>query len=95
MSTAKQMYYKITQVRSVIGMPEKKRQILTALGLRKRNYIKYQKVDHRIANQLAMVKELVKVELTDKCQTRQEINQDRKFKPGFELVKGGAFSKYE
>ncbi|RLV94194.1 hypothetical protein JA1_001998 [Spathaspora sp. JA1] len=76
-------------------MPEKKRQILTAIGLRKRNYVKYQKVDHRIANQLIQVKELIKVELTDKFQTRHEINQARKFKPGFDLVKGGAFVKYD
>lgn len=95
MSTVpKQLYYRITQIRSSIGMPPKTRNTLTSLGLKRRFQVTYVKVDQSSAHQLALVKELVKVELSEEKKTRQEINQERKYKPGFELIKDGMKKTY-
>lgn len=95
MSTVpKQLYYRITQLRSSIGMPPKTRNTLLSLGLKKRYQVTYVKVDQSSAHQLAMVKELVKVELSEDKKTRQEINQERKYKTGFELIKDGMKKSY-
>lgn len=89
------MYYKITQVRSTIGLPPIVRKNMEALGLKKRNHIKYQKVSPSTAHRLVKVKEIVKVELVDEPKTPQQLAAERKFDPGFEILKGQAVRSYE
>ena len=91
---SKQLFYRIKQVRSTIGLPPKYKAVLQSLGLTRRNQITYVNVAPTSANQLAAVKELVSVELSDIKKTRQEINQERKFKPGYELIKNGMKKSY-
>lgn len=92
-ASAKQLFYKITQVRSTIGMPPRTRKNIEALGLKRRNHIIYQKVSAATAHRLRLVKELVKIDLVDTPKTPQEVNQERKFKPGFELIKSNSTKK--
>ncbi|KAI5960453.1 MRPL33 [Candida pseudojiufengensis] len=94
-SSSKQLYYKVTQIRSSIGMPPKTRNTLAALGLRRRNQIKYIKCDVSSAHSLSKVKELIKVELSDQFKTNREINMERKWPNGFELIKDGTRKVYE
>lgn len=88
-------FYKITQLRSTIGMPPIVRKNMEALGLRKRYQIKYQKVSPSTAHRLIKVKELVKVELVDEPKTPQQLAQERKFPKGFEINVGKAVKSYE
>ncbi|KAI5953493.1 MRPL33 [Candida jiufengensis] len=92
---SKQLYYKVTQIRSSIGMPPKTRNTLEALGLRRRNQTKYIKCDVASAHSLSKVKELVTVEVTDYYKNNREINLERKWPSGFELVKDGTRKVYE
>lgn len=94
-NTAKGMFYKITQLRSTIGLPPIVRKNIQALGLRKRNHIIYQKVSPSTAHRLVKVKEIVKVELVDEPKTPQQLAAERKFDPGFEIHKGNAFKSYD
>ncbi|WEJ94493.1 39S ribosomal protein L33, mitochondrial [Yamadazyma tenuis] len=89
------MFYKITQLRSTIGMPPVVRKNMEALGLTKRYQIKYQKVSPSTAHRLIKVKELVKVELVDEAKTPAQVAQERKFPKGFQIQKGEAVNKYE
>lgn len=89
-------FYRITQLRSTIGMPPQVRKNIQALGLRKRNQVIYHKVSPSIAHTLAKVKELVKIDLVNEYKTATQINQERKFKPGFQIEKGSFLkSSYE
>lgn len=95
MSTVpKQLFYRIKQIRSTIGLPPKYKTVLGSLGLTRRNQVTYVKVAPSTATQLSIVKELVTVEVSDIKKNRQEINQERKFKPGFELIKDGMKKSY-
>lgn len=84
---SKQLFYRITQTRSTIGMPPRVRKNIQALGLTRRNQTVFQKVSPSAAHRLRMVKELVTIDLVEEKKTPQEVNQERKFKPGFELIK--------
>lgn len=55
----------------------------------------YAKCDVSSAHSLAKVKELVKIEVTDQKKTREEINQERKWQSGFEVVTDGTKKVYE
>ncbi|CAN3365576.1 large ribosomal subunit protein uL30m [Diutina catenulata] len=81
------LYYKITQLRSIIGMPPLVKKNVRALGLTRRYQTVYQKVSPSTANRLVKCKELVQVELVDHAKTPQEVNQERKYPSGFELLK--------
>ncbi|CCG22137.1 Mrpl33 mitochondrial ribosomal protein of the large subunit [Candida orthopsilosis Co 90-125] len=94
MSSSRQLYYKVTQIRSSIGMPPTTRRTLEALGLKRRNQTIYAKCDVSSAHSLAKVKELVKIEVTDQKKTREEINQERKWKSGFEVIPEGTRKVY-
>lgn len=87
---SKTMYYRIMQVRSSIGVGPKIRSNLEALGLKKRNHVVFQRVSPQTAHKLARVKELVKIELVDRPKTREELSQERKYEPGYTLVKQGS-----
>lgn len=63
--SSKQMFYRIKQLRSTIGMPPLVRKNIAALGLKKRNHVVYQAVSAATAHRLRMVKELVSIDLLD------------------------------
>lgn len=88
MSTpAKQLFYKITQIRSTIGMPPKVRKTVESLGLKHRYDVVFQTITEGTAVRLGKVKELIKVELVEDKLTRQQVNLSRKYKSGFEVSK--------
>lgn len=86
MSQAGNMFYKITQIRSIIGCPPRVRKNVEALGLKKRYQIVYQKVSPSTAHRLNYVKELVKIELVDQPKSAEELARERKFRPGFQII---------
>lgn len=90
---AKNMFYKITQTRSTIGCHPRIRNNIEALGLKRRNQIIYQKVSPSTAHRINVVKELVKIELVNKPKTANELAAERKFNPGFEMIKGDMLNK--
>lgn len=87
------MFYKITQTRSTIGCHPRIRKNIEALGLKRINQIIYQKVSPSTAHRISAVKELVKIELVDKPKTKEELAAERKFNPGFEIIKGDMLNK--
>lgn len=76
-------FFKITQVKSAISMPQKKKDTLLRLGLHKRHQTVYQKITPQQAGMIAAVKELVSVELAEEPQTKQQMREARKSDPGF------------
>lgn len=93
MSSTKQLYYKITQMRSTIGMPPIVRKNIQALGLKKRFQTVYQRVSPSTAHRLMRVKELVAIDLVNEPKSVDEMAQERKFKPGFEIIKAADVKK--
>lgn len=94
-NTVKQQFYKITQLRSTIGCHPVVRKNITALGLKRRHQTIYQRVSPSTAHRLRTVKELVKIELVGEPKTPQQVNKERKFRSGFELLKKGAERTYD
>lgn len=85
--SSKQMFYRIQQLRSTIGMPPQVRKNIAALGLKKRNHIVYQQVSPAAAHRLRLVKELVSIDLLDADAVEQQKLLDKqKFPKGFEKV---------
>jgi large subunit ribosomal protein L30 len=70
-------FFKITLIRSGIGMTKKQNGVLAALGLRKRMSIVYHAVTPDIAGKIMKVKELVTVSETEFSETKQEIHARR------------------
>ena len=77
------MYWKVTLVRSGIGMSKRCNDTLVALGLRKRYRTTYKPINPQIAGLLLRVKELVKVELVDEIKTREEMKAERRPAKGY------------
>ncbi|KAA8648778.1 mitochondrial 54S ribosomal protein uL30m [Aspergillus tanneri] len=59
-------YFRITLVRSAIGLPRRTTDILKALGLKKRMATVFHPVSSSVAGQIMKVKELVEVHLERK-----------------------------
>lgn len=76
-------YFRITLMRSAIGLPRKSADVLKALGLRKRMATVFHPVTPSVAGQIMKVKELVAVSEVDKPMTKQEVHQERVPDPGF------------
>ncbi|KEF51482.1 uncharacterized protein A1O9_12399 [Exophiala aquamarina CBS 119918] len=76
-------YFRITLIRSSIGLPSKSANVLKALGLRKRMATVFHPVTPSVAGQIMRVKELVAVREVDKALTRQEVHQERVPDAGF------------
>ena len=76
-------YFRITLMRSAIGLPKKTSGVLQALGLRKRLRTVYHPVSPQVAGQIFAVKELVDVQEVDRALTKAEINELRRPDPGF------------
>ena len=77
------MYFKITLIRSAIGLPGRTAGVLRALGLRKRFRTVYHPVSPQVAGQIMKVKELVAVSEVNQALTPQQMHELRKPDPGF------------
>ena len=78
-------FFKITLIRSGIGLPRKTQGVLHALGLRKRMRTVFHPVSTDVAGQIMKVKELVAVSEVEKPLTQKEMHLARKPDPGYYL----------
>ncbi|KAL8686967.1 MAG: hypothetical protein Q9218_006733 [Villophora microphyllina] len=76
-------FFKVTLIRSAIGLPQKTRGVLQALGLRKRMATVFHPVSPQVAGQIMAVKELVAVSEVEKALTKAEFKATRKPDPGY------------
>lgn len=70
-------------MRSAIGLPRRRADVLKALGLKKRMATVYYPVTQDVAGQIMKVKELVDVEEVEKPLTKHEMWLSRKPDPGY------------
>jgi large subunit ribosomal protein L30 len=77
------MYWKVTLIRSGIGLSKRRNDTLVALGLRKRFRTVYKQINPQIAGLLLRVKELIKLELVDEVKTKEEMRVERKPERGY------------
>ncbi|KAB2579314.1 putative mitochondrial 54s ribosomal protein 33 protein [Lasiodiplodia theobromae] len=80
-------YFRITLMRSGLGLPQKTRGVLAALGLRKRMATVYHPVSQSVAGQILRVKELVDVQEVDTALTTAEQRELRRPDPGYFVEK--------
>lgn len=80
-------YFRITLMRSGLGLPQKTRGVLAALGLRKRMATVYHPVSQSVAGQILRVKELVDVQEVDTALTTAEQRELRRPDPGYFIEK--------
>ncbi|KAI0203131.1 hypothetical protein F4808DRAFT_419177, partial [Astrocystis sublimbata] len=76
-------YFRITLQRSAIGLPQRTRGVLAALGLRRRCQTVFQPVTPDAAGMIMKVKELVAVQEVAQALTTRELRDERKPEPGF------------
>ncbi|KAI0911011.1 hypothetical protein F4823DRAFT_561365 [Ustulina deusta] len=80
-------YFRITLHRSAIGLPQRTRGVLAALGLRKRSQTVFHRVTPDSAGMIMKVKELVAVQEVDQALTSKQLREERKPEPGFWIEK--------
>ncbi|CAP70870.1 uncharacterized protein PODANS_3_9280 [Podospora anserina S mat+] len=80
-------YFRITLHRSAIGLPQRTRDVLSALGLHKRSQTVYHPVEPQFAGMIMKVKELVKVAEVDRKLEKWEVKAERRPDSGFYLEK--------
>lgn len=80
-------YFRITLIRSAIGLPSKSARVLRALGLRKRMATVFHPVTPATAGQIMRVKELVAVSEVDRALTPAEVKKERVPDTGFWVEK--------
>lgn len=80
-------YFRITLLRSAIGLPRKTSGVLAALGLHKRMATVFHPVTSDVAGQIIKVKELVAVSEVEESMTKREIHEMRKPDPGYYVEK--------
>lgn len=78
-------FFKVTLIRSAIGLPKRTNGVLAALGLRKRMQTVYHKVDPQVAGQIMKVKELVAVSEVEERRTKAEMRDARRTDPGYRV----------
>ncbi len=76
-------FFKVTLLRSAIGLPRKSSGVLQALGLRKRMRTIFHPVSPQVAGQIMKVKELVAVSEVDREMTDAEMRQSKRPDPGY------------
>jgi ribosomal protein L30 len=76
-------YFRITLWRSAIGLPQRTRGVLAALGLRRRMQTVFHPVDPQFAGMILKVKELVRVSEVPRALTKAELKEERTPDPGF------------
>ncbi|KAJ4356242.1 39S ribosomal protein L33, mitochondrial [Didymosphaeria variabile] len=80
-------YFRITLMRSGIGMPKKVQGVLHALGLKKRMTTVYYPVSQSIAGQIMRIKELVDVKEVEHMRTKEEMRAARRPDKGYYIEK--------
>jgi ribosomal protein L30 len=80
-------YFRITLMRSAIGLPERTRGVLAALGLRKRMRTVFHPVSQHMAGQIMKVKELVDVEEVEEALSKEQFKAARTPDAGFYVEK--------
>ncbi|KAF5247923.1 hypothetical protein FANTH_6204 [Fusarium anthophilum] len=83
-------FFRITLHRSAIGLPERTRGVLAALGLRRRMQTVFHPVHPQFAGMILKVKELVRVEEVDRALSKREVKAARTPDPGFYVEKAVA-----
>lgn len=76
-------FFRITLHRSAIGLTERTRGVLAALGLRRRAQTVFHPVSPQFGGMILKVKELVRVEEVEKPMSRRELKQARTPDAGF------------
>lgn len=76
-------FFRITLLRSAIGLPAKYSGVLKALGLHKRMATVYHPVSPSVAGQIFAVKELVDVTEVDRALSKQQMKDLRRPDPGY------------
>ena len=76
-------FFKITLIRSGIGLPKRTQGVLHALGLRKRMWTVFHPVTPDVAGQIMKVKELVAVSEVDEALTQEQLKASRRPDPGY------------
>ncbi|KAK2748840.1 39S ribosomal protein L33, mitochondrial [Onygenales sp. PD_40] len=76
-------YFRITLIRSAIGLPKRSTGVLMALGLKKRMATVFYPVTPDVAGQIMKVKELVSVREVERPLTKQQVHLERKPDPGY------------
>lgn len=76
-------YFRITLMRSAIGLPARTNMVLHALGLKKRMATVFYPVSLDVAGQIMKVKELVSVQEVDEPLTKAQVHMQRKPDPGY------------
>lgn len=82
-------FFKITLIRSSIGLPKKTQGVLNALGLRKRMGTVFKPVNPSTAGQILKIKELVAVSEVEEASTNAEMRELRRPDPGYYIEKPG------
>ena len=82
-------YFRITLIRSAIGLPRRTSGVLAALGLKKRMTTVFHPVTPDVAGQIMKVKELVSVKEVPRAMTKQELHWERKPDPGYYVEQRG------
>ncbi|MCJ1480501.1 hypothetical protein MMC06_000656 [Schaereria dolodes] len=80
-------FFKVTLIRSAIGLPKKTQGVLAALGLRKRMRTVFHPVSPQVAGQIMKVKELIAVSEVGEALTASEMKEIRKPDPGYYIEK--------
>lgn len=80
-------FFRITLQRSAIGLPERTRGILSALGLHRRMQTVFHPVEPQFAGMIFKVKELVRVQEVDKALTKHQVKAERTPDAGFFVEK--------
>lgn len=80
-------YFRITLLRSAIGLPRRTTDVLKALGLKKRMATVFHPVSPSVAGQIMKVKELVEVREVERRLSQQEVHLERKPDPGYYVEK--------
>lgn len=76
-------FFKITLIRSSIGLPKKIQGVLNALGLRKRMATVFKPINPSTAGQIMKIKELVAVSEVEEALTEADMRERRKPDPGY------------
>ncbi|EGX95554.1 50S ribosomal protein L30, putative [Cordyceps militaris CM01] len=76
-------YFRVTLHRSAIGLPERTRGVLAALGLRRRAQTVFHPAEPQFAGMIFKVKELVRVAEVDRALTKREVSAERTPDAGF------------
>lgn len=86
-TTAANKFFRITLMRSAIGLPRRTSGVLAALGLHRRLRTVYHPVSPQIAGMVFAVKELVDVQEVDQALTKSEMRELRRPDTGFWVEK--------